>query len=232
MFVVLLLSSTAVVLDDLRLFAVLLGLALLVVAVFQGDVGVLYRLRKILAVLFPLIVIQSVFTGGGEPLLSVGGMPLITTVGLQRGGGLVFRIAVIILASSILMKEPSRRIIQGLIQCRVPYEIAFMVHLAIRFLPLLQEELQDAFTAVQLRGVELDRLPLRRRLYVYTHLFLPILAGVVGKAREISTAMEMKAFRAVPKRTSHMQLCFGRRDYLAMGVSVLLLAGLAGMGTI
>jgi energy-coupling factor transport system permease protein len=42
---------------------------------------------------------------------------------------------------------------------RIPYEIAFMVSVAIRFLPLLTDEIKNVVTAVQLRGIELDKIP-------------------------------------------------------------------------
>ncbi len=214
--VVFCLTSLAIVIQDLVLFAGLLAATVGASLVLGGDWRVLYRLRRLAGLFVALVVIQSVFGGNGQPLLQVGQLSLLTVGGLQRGLALALRIVVIVLASSILLRESSRRLVQALIQWHIPYEIAFMVHLAIRFLPLLQEEMQDAFVALQLRGVDLQTLAWRQKLQVYSFLFMPVLAGVIGKARELSIAMEMKAFRAVPERTSHFQLQLQPLDYAVM----------------
>lgn len=218
--VVFALTSLALLIQDLRLFA---GLVLVTAGssfLLGGDWRVLYRMRRLMGLFFALVVIQSVFGGHGEPLLQIGSISVLTTGGVQRAVALALRILVIVLASSILLRESSRRLIQALIQWRVPYEIAFMVHLAIRFLPLLQEEMQDAFVALQLRGVDLQALGWRQKFQVYSFLFMPVLAGVIGKARELSLAMEMKAFRAVPQRTSHFRLELQPLDYGIMFASL------------
>ena len=50
-----------------------------------------------------------------------------------------------------------------MIRFGVPYEIAFMVLMAIRFLPVLGEEVRDALTAIQLRGVKIKEIPLGQK---------------------------------------------------------------------
>jgi len=114
-----------------------------------------------------------------------------------------------------------REIIQGLIQWKVPYELAFMVSLAIRFIPILAQEAKDAYTAIQLRGIEISELTLKKRFKLYSYMFMPVLSGVIHKAKELSTSLEARAFRAYPERTSFMKLKLIRRDYLVISVSMI-----------
>ena len=117
---------------------------------------------------------------------------------------------IVIAAAVVMTTANSRDIIQGLIQWKVPYELAFMVTIAIRFLPLLQEEATDTLTALQLRGVNLKKIPILKRLRTYSYLLMPLLTSVLIKARDLSVAMEMRAFRAYPQRTSLRELHFAR----------------------
>lgn len=85
--------------------------------------------------------------------------------------------------------------------------------------PLLQEEITDMMTVIQLRGVNLKRIPLARRLKTYAYLLMPMIASVLMKSRELSMAMEMRAFRAYPTRTSYRRLTFTTPDYVVMAAS-------------
>jgi energy-coupling factor transport system permease protein len=95
-----------------------------------------------------------------------------------------------------------------------------MVSVAIRFLPLLTDEIKNVVTAVQLRGIELDRIPVRQRLKVYSYLIMPVVSGAIIKSRELATTMETRAFRAYPKRTSYMVLTMQRADHFIIFISL------------
>jgi energy-coupling factor transport system permease protein len=100
-----------------------------------------------------------------------------------------------------------------------------MVSVGIRFLPMLRNEFRDVITAIQLRGVELKRIPLKKRIRVYSYIFTPIVAGAINKARKLSIAMETRAFRAYPDRTSYLILKLIARDYIVIIVSFLFTVG-------
>lgn len=70
---------------------------------------------------------------------------------------------IIISSALLLLTAKPMELVLGLIRLKIPYEIAFMVLLAIRFLPVLVEEVQDALTAIQLRGSRSRRSPWARK---------------------------------------------------------------------
>jgi len=102
-----------------------------------------------------------------------------------------------------------------------------MVTMAIRFLPLLRDEAVDMLTAIQLRGVNLKKIPLLRRLKMYSYLLAPLLISVLLKARDLSLAMEMRAFRAFPRRTSLRTLYLQPADYLVMAMATVFAVAVA-----
>ena len=220
------LSSLAVVFDYPRILLPL-ALATVLCALYlrSGVLGSLVRMRRLLWVFLAMGIIQSVFTRGGQPLIELAGVALVTTTGLERGVSIILRIFIILVSAGIMTTSNPRDIIQGLYQWRIPYELAFMVAVAVRFLPLMREEAEDTLTALQLRGVRLEELPLRTRIRTYGYLLTPLIAGVLARARQMSLSVEMRGFRAYPRRTSHRTLVLDGRDYLLMIIALLLVSG-------
>ncbi|HLV09292.1 MAG TPA: energy-coupling factor transporter transmembrane component T [Halanaerobiales bacterium] len=218
------LSSLAVFIKELELLIPVMFIALLLVYFLGGELSVLKKHSKFLLIFIGIAVIQSIFSPSGEVLLNIGSLKLLTTGGLVKGVRVILRMFIIIVSATIMLDSNSREIIQGLIQWKVPYELAFMVSLAIRFLPLLGEEARDVYTAIQLRGIEVEELPLKKRFKLYSYLLMPVLSGVMVRAREISTSLECRAFRAYPQRSSYQQLQFQTADYLIVILSLIFTA--------
>lgn len=209
------LSITAVAIRDARILTPLAGLALLCASCMGVSFRWLFiRLKRVWQVILAVSLLQSVFTPSGRIWLKIGGIPLLTSGGLLVGLVVTERLAVLIIGGGMLARYPGRVLIQGMIQLNLPFELAYMVSVGIRFIPLLGQELRDSLIAIQLRGVEFEKLKLRQRLRVYVYLLLPSVAASLHHARGLSISMEMRGFRAYPKRTSFFTLCFARRDYL------------------
>lgn len=179
-------------------------------------------LRPFLYLFMLLFVIQVIFSPGGEVLLAVGRVPLITGRGLEAGASVVLRLLVVITVAVLLTTATSRDFVLGLVQLRIPYEVAFMVEVAMRFLPVFREELANVVTAVQLRGVDLKKVPWGQKMELYRSLLFPVVYGALLKARQLSDAMEARGFRAYPRRTYLRRLQLQTLDYTIM---LLLLVG-------
>lgn len=219
---VLCLSTLGVFIQNVIILAAVLCVSVVLSAASGSRLFVLIKkFRHILWLFVAIAIIQSVFAPSGRILLSLGGIKLITAGGLYKGVAMVLRMSVVMVSATIMATSNSREIVQGLVQWKVPYEIAFMVSVAIRFLPLLTDEIKNVVTAVQLRGIELDRIPARQRIKVYTYLIMPVVSGAVIKSRELATTMETRAFRAYPKRTSYMVLTMQRFDYAVIFASLI-----------
>ncbi|MGI6737149.1 MAG: CbiQ family ECF transporter T component [Anaerovoracaceae bacterium] len=208
-------STAAMMVEDIRMLAGLLAGTLLLLLI--GGVAPARQLRQARSafgiVLF-LFLIQAVF---GRWIL---------------GAMLCLRLLILIMSALILMTGRARDYLLGLAQWKIPYEIVFMVMTGLHFFPILRDEARDVYCSIQLRGTEVRKTSLRGRLRVYRRICLPILAGAMGRARDLSTAMEARAFRARPRRTYMRHLTLQRRDWVLMIVLPLLCAGYIFAGTV
>lgn len=218
---VLVISTLAIIYNDLLSLTVLLIVATIIAFVMNSDlISILKKLRRLIGIMIAIAFVQSIFTKSGNPVLSIGSLKLVTDYGLIKALEFILRLSIIIISSVVITTSNSREIVQGLVQMKVPYEIAFMVSIAVRFLPIFRDEMIDMVTALQLRGIDLKKVRLKEKIKIFKYLLLPITTNSMLKARDLATAMEMRAFRAYPQRTSYMILKMKTEDYIIICISL------------
>lgn len=221
---VLVLSSWAVFFQNIKVLTIVLFLTILTSLILKCNLlGVYKKAKRLIKLMIIIAIAQSIFNKNGQTILSMNNFTLLTYEGLEKAIEFILRVGIIITSASIVVTSNYREIVQGLVQWKVPYEIAFMVSVAIRFLPIFSGELKDAVTAIQLRGIELEKIPLRKKIGIYSYLLMPIISSVIIKAKELSMSMEMRAFGIYPKRTSYMTLKMKKIDYIIISISLVLL---------
>jgi len=183
-------------------------------------ISILARMRKLVGVMLAIAAVQSLFIRTGNTLINIWGITLLTDYGLIKSLEFFLRLGIIIVSAAIITTSTSREIIQGLVQWHCPYEIAFMVSIAIRFLPVFKEEMVDMVIAIQLRGIDFKKVKLNQKLKIYKYILVPIVINSVLKAKELSVAMEMRGFRAYPSRTSYRMLKMEVIDYIIIGLCI------------
>jgi len=199
-----------------RLF-LLFAATLVLLLIFRIDLGAIWGyLKPFLSLMLVLFVVQLIFAPGGEVLLATGPVSLITTGGLISGASVVLRIMVVTAAAMLFTTFSFRDFVLGLVQWKVPYELAFMVSIAFRFLPVFRDEMINVVTAVQLRGIDIKKVPWGQKIAIYRCLFFPIVYGTMFKARQLAVAMETRGFRVYPRRTYLRRLNFHYADYVVM----------------
>ena len=205
--IVVILSTLSLIYDDIIMLSIILIISAVIAFIMNSSlIAMLVRIKKLLGVMFAIALVQSFFTETGNALIKFGDIVLLTDYGLIKSSEFILRLAIIIVSAAIITTSTSREIIQGLVQWHCPYEIAFMVSVAIRFLPIFKEEMTDMVIAIQLRGIDLKKVKINQKLRVYRYVLIPIVINSILKAKELSAAMEMRGFRAYPTRTSYMML--------------------------
>ena len=208
--------------DAAALLAIFLCLVILLVAGGKPDHGYRKAAGGLIVLILPLFLIQCLFVRTGNGLLYVGSHVLVTDQGFNAALCVALRLLVFSFSAMILNSGEVRDYLLALVQCKVPYELAFMVMLGIHFIPLLGEEGRNLIFSIQMRGTDLKQISIGRKIMTYSQLLLPILAGALYKARMMALAMETRAFRALPKRTCMRRLELKSRDKLVMGSTVLI----------
>ena len=227
LFVMLAVSSVSVFSRSLIRLALLLVLTLLLLLLGRADLrDVGRRVAGVLKLIFSLFVLQCLFMRTGEPLLHVFGVTLVTWGGLETAAVVSLRLVIVVASAAVMLSGQTRDYLLALQQMHLPYELAFMVLAALRFVPLLRETAADVLCAVQMRGTKLKKTSLRNKARVYISVLIPIVAGAIRRSEQLSTAMEARAFRAEPHRTNMRKLTMRPRDWLYIACLTAVLAAL------
>lgn len=175
---------------------------------------VLRKLRHFLMLLAGIIIVQSIFRNDGQAIISIGGVTLLTDVGINMAIGYFCRVVVIIYSGAIIGTSTLRQNLQALTQIGIPFELALMTGVGIRFLPMLMEEVSNAYLAMALRGVEVGALPIRKRVTLVSQLFIPIIYSTLTRAQKLSESIEARGFIIGQKRSSYYRLKFNKNDWM------------------
>ncbi len=188
----------------------LLGLFIFTAAVMlAGNVGIKRiwkQLTGAIGIVAFLFLLQTVF---GQ---------------MELGAMLSLRLLIIIMSALILLTGPPRDYLLAMVQCRLPYELAYMVILAFHFFPILREESQDVYYSIQLRGTELKHVSVMKKLTAFRKMCIPVMASALERAKDTSIAMEARGFRARKKRTYMRKLKLRKKDIAIMIVMPVLVA--------
>ena len=173
---------------------------------------------------FWLFLLNAYFTPGSPG-------PLGTSLeGTSQGAVLTTRLALMVLTASLLTLTTSpidltdgiERLLKPLRKVKVPaHEVAMMMVIALRFLPLLAEEAERIKKAQMARGVEFEG-GILKRLKNMVPILVPLFMSAFRKADLLSLAMEARCYRGGEGRTSFSELRFGLGDGLALATSGLL----------
>lgn len=226
--------------------------SMLVVLLLPGPGGLLVAISYTVALLWPVRSMWSYLLGGlkpllliigitfifhmfsvpgGETLLSIGRLQ-ITEQGLLRAASISGRLVlVVILASLLTLTTTPMAITHGLERLFSPlkkiglpaHELAMMISIALRFVPMLFSEAEIIMQAQRSRGAVFNRGGLIKRCKALVPLFIPLLAAAFRRAEELATAMEARGYRGGTHRTSMTQWTVGKEDYLLVTSSLILM---------
>jgi energy-coupling factor transport system permease protein len=147
-----------------------------------------------------LLIIFHFFADPGNPILRIGPLA-VTDGGLHAGPIFFFRLSVVVLASFVLIwTTDSRDLMVSLTQIGIPYRYAFAVFLALRFLPLVQREVDAVQAAHAIRGKAAGSR-LMHRFQLWRRYMFTVLINGLRKAELTATAIECRGFGAYPQRT-------------------------------
>ncbi|HJO94669.1 MAG TPA: energy-coupling factor transporter transmembrane component T [Victivallales bacterium] len=191
---------------------------LLVANIFVNFIiGANFKVRGFKAVIyftFILMLIQSLFIRGGEPVITFMGYNLLSSVGLIYGIKILLRTYILLASALIIINSDKNEMVLGLVKLRVPYEIVFMLQLSMRFLPNFIDELKLTIYAVQLRGINLKQVYKKEVINVYLYIFTPIMYSIFQKTEKLSSTVEIRGFRYIEQRSYYKNIKINIIDYL------------------
>jgi energy-coupling factor transport system permease protein len=136
----------------------------------------------------------------GDPLFRLGPLA-VSREGLEDGAGFFFRLAIMVLASFMLIWTTDiRDLMVGLTHIGLPYRFAFAIFMALRFLPMVQQEVDSVRAAHAIRG-RATKSAASHRFRLYQRYLFTVIVNGLRKAENTAVAVESRGFGAYPKRS-------------------------------
>ena len=95
------------------------------------------------------------------------------------------------------------------------HEIAMMMSIALRFIPILMEETDKIMKAQLARCADFESGNLIRKAKSLVPLLVPLFISAFRRANDLAMAMEARCYRGGDHRTKMKPLHYERRDYIA-----------------
>ena len=172
--------------------------------------------------ILPLIIISAAFN-----------IFMITDRGIYIAAFMACRLVYLIAGSAFLTLTTSPNSITDGLESglgflkyiKVPvHEIAMMMSIALRFIPILSDEMQKIRKAQMARGADFESGNLIKRAKALIPLLVPLFVSAFMRANELSLAMDARCYRGAEGRTKMKPLKHKAADYVSY---VILLAYLA-----
>jgi len=186
-------------------------------------------LRAILVIMMFTMIFNILFTPGATVLWRWG-IIRITVEGLTIAGKMMLRLIYLILGSSLMtltttptqLTSALERLLRPLNKIKVPvHEIAMMMSIALRFIPILLEETDKIIKAQTARGADFESGGLLKRVKSMIPLLVPLFVSAFRRADDLAMAMEARCYHGGHGRTQMKPLIYQRRDilgYLILGL--------------
>mgnify|MGYP001141032815 CR=1 FL=1 len=212
------------------------GLMALVLAVCVrvSGVGLKALVKGLKPVLFIIVftgVLNLFFTPGATELWAWGPFQ-VTDTGLRNAAFMVLRIMLLMTytTSPISLTDGLERLLNGLKRFHVPvHELTMIMSIALRFIPTLIEETDKIMSAQKARGADFESGNLMEKAKALVPILVPLFISAFRRADELATAMECRCYHGGEGRTKLHILKYERRDYIALTLGVLILAGVIAM---
>lgn len=179
-------------------------------------------LKPIFILLFFTVIFNIFFTNGR--VLVKWHFIRITYEGIYRAVFMAIRLVLLILGTSIMtFTTTPTQLTDGLERAMKPlklihfpvHDLAMMMSIALRFIPILLEETDKIMKAQQARGADFESGNLIRRAKALIPIFIPLIVSAFRRAFDLAMAMEARCYRGDVGRTKLHPLCYKRRDAVA-----------------
>ena len=135
--------------------------------------------------------------------------------------------------SPIALTDGMERLFNPLKKIKVPvHEMSMMMSMALRFIPTLIEETDKIMAAQKARGADMESGSLVQRAHALIPILIPLFVSAFRRAEELALAMECRCYHGGEGRTRLRELKSGLRDYVALGITILMFAAVIVLNTL
>lgn len=185
-------------------------------------------LKPIFLLLMITVAFNLFLTPGGAVLLQIGPLK-VTEQGLSTAVYMALRLIYLIMGSSLMtltttpnsLTDGLEKLLYPLNRIKVPvHEIAMMMSIALRFIPILLEETDKIMKAQIARGADLENGNLIQKAKAMIPILVPLFVSSFRRANDLAMAMEARCYRGGEGRTKMKPLVYQKKDYIAYAIMI------------
>ncbi len=221
----------------------LVATAFLAFVIKTSKVPFKYIVRglKPVIMLLAITVLFNLFGSNSGKILVKFWIFTITTEGVKSAAFMMIRLIYLILGSSIMtftttpnaLTDGIEKLLWPLNKIHVPvHEIAMMMSIALRFIPILLEETDKIMKAQIARGADLESGNIIQKAKAMIPILVPLFVSAFRRANDLAMAMEARCYRGGEGRTKMKPLVYTKNDYIAYAVTCFYVAAIIIVGKI
>lgn len=206
------------------------GMLLVVILATVLAVGGRRNLLKIWHIVGVLMIVgvavwPSFVPDRGATIVSFSGVRL-TVYEFRFALGRAIRVATYLLVGlGFITTTSNEELVSELRSLGFPYALCFAVGTALRLVPTLFQTTKTVQQAQAARGHDLTEGRLIERIRRYVPVLIPVLMTALRRVHTRSMALESRGFDPARERTFYARQSFSRRDWIAVGVAMMLAVG-------
>ena len=215
----------------------LVATVFLVAVIKLSKVPFHFMVKGLKAIFFILLITMffNLFLTPGDVVLVQIWKLKITDKGLHTAIFMAIRLIYLILGSSVMtltttpndLTDGLEKLMSPLKKLHVPvHEVAMMMSIALRFIPILLEETDKIMKAQIARGADFENGNLIQKAKNLVPLLVPLFISAFRRANDLAMAMEARCYRGGEGRTKMKPLVYAKRDYYAYGVVAFFMAAI------
>ena len=212
------------------------AIAFFVLAAFSG-IPFKTLVKSVKGILFLLLfmTLLNLFLYQGETVLWQWQFIVITKEAVYYTVFLATRLFLLVLGSSLLtltttpvsLADGIESLLSPLKVIRFPvHELALIMSIALRFIPILTDETARIMNAQKARGADFESGGLLQRVKAILPILIPLLISAFRRADELGDAMDARCYSGSKVRTKYKKLTYGWRDLVVALFGCTLLAGI------
>lgn len=195
----------------------------------------IFKGLKSLWMIIAFTLVINLFSVKGLDVLFEWKFIRITEAGVISAIYLGLRLIFMIIGSSMMtytttpngLTDGLEKMLGWLRRFHVPvHEFAMIMAIALRFVPILIEELDKIMKAQTARGIDFKEGNLFVRLRKMMPIIIPLFVSAVRRSNELAMAMDARCYHGGEGRTKMKPLLYQRRDCIAYVFVMIYLAGM------
>lgn len=212
--------------------AMIISIFIFFLTFFSAKIPIRFYLKGIrfIAILIAFTFILHIFMTKEGPVLLETPVTNIHVGGVVQGAIIGLRLLLLIMMASLLtltttpvdLTDGMEYLLKPLKKIGVPtHELAFMISIALRFIPTLLDETAKIVKAQMARGANFTEGSIWKRVKAFVPILVPLFVQAFKRADDLAIAMEARGYAGGEGRTKFRLLSWKKTDTIALIIFVI-----------